>query len=61
MVTLVCEFHSNLICHNYLLNYMSVTRSTHLFSAKGIFCLYKEGMLLGANGKSWVKELVSAP
>ena len=30
---------------------------THIFSAKGIFCLYREGMLLGANSKNLLKEL----
>ena len=30
---------------------------THIFSAKGIFCLYREGMLLGANGKNLLNDL----
>ena len=33
------------------------TRSTQLFSAKGTFCLYKGGMLMGADGKTLLRKL----
>ena len=54
------NFGSNPMYHRYDLKHFVktfVTRSTQLFGAKGIFCLYRGGMLIGADSKSLLKKL----
>ena len=57
MLTSPVNFHINPMCCNHFTKLKPITRLTHSFSTKGIFCLYREGMLLGANSKTLLNEL----
>ena len=56
----ICKFQGNPTCtfsKPSSLVKLIFTRSTQLFSAKGIFCLYKGGMLIGADSKTLLRKL----
>lgn len=57
MLTSHVNFHNNPMCCNHFTKLKPITGLTHSFSTKGIFCLYREGMSLGANGKNLLNEL----